>query len=101
MDSLKAAPGVSLVEPSLTYAPTMNRSVGVINAPAAWAAVGGVAHAGAGIKVGVLDTGIDQTHPFLTDNTLTPPAGFPKFAPGNQQITSHKETGPPAYLTRE
>src|SRR6267143_2072785 len=30
LDSLKAGPGVSLVEPSLTYAPTMNRSVGVI-----------------------------------------------------------------------
>src|SRR6266853_1390735 len=74
LDSLKAGPGVSLVEPSLTYTPTMNRSVGVINAPAAWAAVGGVAHAGAGIKVGVLDTGIDQTHPFLTDNTFTPQA---------------------------
>src|SRR6266513_2927812 len=90
LDSLKAGPGVSLVEPSLTYAPTMNRSVGVINAPAAWAAVGGVANAGAGIKIGVLDTGIDQTHPFLTDNTLTPPAGFPKFDPGNQQFTSKK-----------
>src|SRR5713101_7064137 len=89
-DSLRAGPGVTLVEPSLTYAPTMNRSVGVINASAAWTAVGGVAHAGAGIKIGVLDTGIDQTHPFLTDNTLAPPAGFPKFDPGNQQFTSKK-----------
>src|SRR6266568_5161844 len=99
LDSLKAAPGVSLVEPSLTYAPTMNRSVGVINAPAAWTAVGGVANAGAGIKVGVLDTGIDQTHPFLTDNTLTPPAGFPKFDPGNQQFTSRKVIVARVYFT--
>jgi len=99
LDSLKAGPGVSLVEPSLTYAPTMNRSVGVINAPAAWAAVGGVANAGAGIKIGVLDTGIDQTHPFLTDNTLTPPAGFPKFDPGNQQFTSKKVIVARVYFT--
>src|SRR5258708_36162954 len=99
MDSLKAAPGVSLVEPSLTYAPTMNRSVGVINAPAAWAAVGGVAHAGAGIKVGVLDTGIDQTHPFLTDNTLTPPAGIAKVGPGDQEFTSKKVVVRPGYFT--
>ncbi len=99
LDSLKAAPGVSLVEPSLTYAPTMNRSVGVINAPAAWTAVGGVANAGAGIKVGVLDTGIDQTHPFLTDDTLTPPAGFPKFDPGNQQFTSKKVIVARVYFT--
>src|SRR5258708_2218035 len=101
LDSLKAGPGVSLVEPSLTYAPTMNRSVGVINAPAAWAAVGGVAHAGAGIKVGVLDTGIDQTHPFLTDNTLTPPAGFPKFDPRHQQFTTNKPILARAYSTRK
>ena len=99
LDSLKAAPGVSLVEPSLTYAPTMNRSVGVINAPAAWTAVGGVANAGAGVKIGVLDTGIDQTHPFLTDNTLTPPAGFPKFDPGNQQFTSRKVIVARVYFT--
>src|SRR6266542_4108337 len=99
LDSLKAAPGVSLVEPGLTYAPTMNRSVGLINAPAAWTAVGGVANAGAGVKIGVLDTGIDQTHPFLTDNTLTPPAGFPKFDPGNQQFTSRKVIVARVYFT--
>jgi hypothetical protein len=34
-DSLRAGPGVTGVEPSLTYAPSMNRSVGVINASAA------------------------------------------------------------------
>src|SRR5882724_7736707 len=107
-DSLRAGPGVTSVEPSLTYAPTMNRSVGLINASAAWTAVGGVANAGAGIKVGVLDTGIDQTHPFLTDNTLTPPAGFPKFDPGNQRFTSKKVivarvyfTGKPGLFTAE
>src|SRR5438045_5320464 len=99
LDSLTAGPGVSLVARSLSYAPTMNRSVGVINAPAAWAAVGGVANAGAGIKIGVLHTGIDQTHPFLTDNTLTPPAGFPKFDPGNQQFTSKKVIVARVYFT--
>src|SRR5438046_4578076 len=99
LDSLKAGPGVSLVEPSLTYVPTMNRSVGVINAPAAWAAVGGVANAGAGSTIGVLDTGTDQPHPFLTANTLMPPAGFPKFDPGNQQFTSRKVIVARVYFT--
>src|SRR3989442_2579116 len=99
LDSLKAGPGFSLVEPSLTYAPTMTRRAGVITAPAAWTAVGGVANAGAGIKIGVLDTGIDQTHPFLTDNSLTPPAGFPKFDPRNQQFTSKKVIVARVYFT--
>src|SRR5712671_6276867 len=98
-DSLRAGPGVVSVEPSLTYALSMNRSVGVINAPAAWSAVGGVGNAGAGMKIGVIDTGIDQTHPFLTDNTLSPPAGFPKFDPGNQQFTSRKVIVARVYFT--
>jgi minor extracellular serine protease Vpr len=98
-DSLRAGPGVVSVEPSLTYALAMNRSVGVINAPAAWAALGGVANAGAGMKIGVIDSGIDQTHPFLTDNSLNPPAGFPRFDPGNQQFTSKKVIVARVYFT--
>src|SRR5438477_12494082 len=50
LDSLKAGPGVSLVEPSLTYAPTMNRSVRVINDPDAWAAVGRTSIHGSGCQ---------------------------------------------------
>jgi len=30
------------------------------------------------MKIGIIDTGIDFTHPFLTDNSLVPPAGYPK-----------------------
>ena len=99
LDSLRAGPGVTVVEQSLTFRPAMNRSAGVIQAPAAWAAVGGVGNAGAGIKIGVIDTGIDQTHPFLTDNSLKPPAGFPKFDPGNQQFTSKKVIVARVYFT--
>ncbi len=31
-----------------------------------------------GIKIAILDSGIDQNHPSLQYNTLTVPAGFPK-----------------------
>ena len=99
-DSLRAGPGVALVEPSLTYAPSMDRSPTLIGAPVAWAALVGVANAGAGIKVGVIDTGIDETHPFLSDNSLHPPPGFPKFDPGNQQFTSKKVIVARVYFTR-
>src|SRR5947209_3802675 len=65
LDSLKAGPGVSLVEQSLLYHPNMNHSVNIIAAPAMWTALGGAANAGAGVKVAVIDTGIDQRHPFI------------------------------------
>ena len=32
----------------------------------------------AGLKIGIIDTGIDQTHPSFQDALVTPPAGFPK-----------------------
>jgi subtilisin family serine protease len=34
--------------------------------------------AGAGIKIGDIDTGIDQTHPFFNPTGFSYPAGFPK-----------------------
>src|SRR5207249_10932497 len=77
----------------------LNRAVDVLNAPAASTAIARVANAGASIKIGALDTRIDQTNPFLTDNTLTPPAGFPKFDPGNQQFTSRKVIVARVYFT--
>src|SRR5438876_4713949 len=63
---------------SLTIHLDMNRSNTLIGAPTLWAADGGQENAGAGITIGIIDTGIDFTHPFLTDNSLVVPAGFPK-----------------------
>ena len=99
LDSLRGGPGVTLVEPSFTYTMVMDRSPALINAPALWAALGGVNNAGAGMKIGVIDSGIDQTHPFLTDNSLVPPAGFPKFDAGDQQYTSKKVIVAKVYYT--
>ncbi|MBI3278247.1 MAG: S8 family serine peptidase [Acidobacteria bacterium] len=35
---------------------------------------------GAGVKIGVLDTGIEHTHPAFQDATMAPPKGYPKGA---------------------
>ena len=56
----------------------MNRSNALIGSSTLWTADGGQSNAGAGMKIGIIDTGIDFTHPFLTDNSLVPPSGFPK-----------------------
>lgn len=99
LDALRAGPGVVHVEPSATFAPLMNRSIFLINAPALWAAVGGAANAGAGVKVGVIDTGIDRTHPFIDDPAMTAPPGFPKFDPGQAAFTSAKVIVARVYST--
>src|SRR6267378_4563503 len=78
MNHLLNAPGASWVVPDYLYHTEMNRSPALIGAATLWNAVGGQSNAGAGVKIGIIDTGIDQTHPFLTDNTLPALAGFPK-----------------------
>ena len=78
IDHLWQVPGVGNVAPEGLYTVEMNRSPTLIGAPAAWSAVGGQSSAGAGMKIGMIDSGVDNTHPFLTDNSLVLPAGFPK-----------------------
>jgi subtilisin family serine protease len=78
MTALLNTPGNSWVVPDYLFHLEMNRSPTLIGAPTLWNAVGGQSNAGAGVKIGIIDTGIDQTHPFLTDNTLPALAGFPK-----------------------
>ncbi|HEX6897497.1 MAG TPA: S8 family serine peptidase, partial [Bryobacteraceae bacterium] len=77
LNELQALPGVKGVVPGRRYHLNLNRATQLVNGPAAWNALGGTGNAGAGIKIGIIDTGIDQTHPAFQDNSLAIPAGFP------------------------
>src|SRR6185437_5287211 len=48
-------------------------------------ALGGITNAGLGMKIGVLDSGIDQSHPAFQDASLPIPAGFPKCTAGHPE----------------
>jgi subtilisin family serine protease len=78
LNQLTGLPGVISTAYTFTVHVEMNRSPTLIGAQTLWTAVGGQSNAGAGVKIGILDTGIDTTHPFLTDNGLIVPAGYPK-----------------------
>ncbi len=67
---LKTLPGVIGVIPSRHFHRNLDRATQLVNAPGAWSALGGVSNAGAGIKIAILDTGIDQTNPAFQDPTL-------------------------------
>jgi minor extracellular serine protease Vpr len=75
---LRANASVLSVEYNALYRPDMSESYKLINANGAWGSAGGRADAGRGIKVGIIDSGIDATHPFFDPTGFAYPAGFPK-----------------------
>jgi minor extracellular serine protease Vpr len=79
---LQSLPGVASVSQMRRFKANLNRAIGNMNGTLAWNAVGGLSSAGAGIKIGILDTGIDITHPAFQDPSLTMPSGFPKCSTG-------------------
>lgn len=91
--ALSAGPGVAAVTASFLVRPAMNISPALINAPALWSAVGGQNNAGEGIKIGVIDTGVDITNAFLSDtrypNVTQVDACGPFTKPGGKN-TSNK-----------
>jgi subtilisin family serine protease len=82
---LAHVPGVAEVWPSATYHASLDLTPQLIGAPALWGP--SLATAGEGVKIGIIDEGVDQTHPFLSPAGFTMPAGFPK---GNTAFTTAK-----------
>ena len=67
--TLRTAPMVSFAELQGIFRSGAHDDpdLSLIHANEAWTAVGGAANAGAGVKVAVIDSGIDATHPCFDD----------------------------------
>ena len=87
--TLRTSPLVKRAEFEGLYYPTdaNDPDLGIIDAMAAWSQGGGAANAGNGVRVAIVDTGIDQDHPCFDDTGYTAPAGFPR---GQIQYTNNK-----------
>jgi minor extracellular serine protease Vpr len=77
-ETIAGAPMVQQIQYNALYHPNLSESYKIINATGAWTAAGGRSTAGAGIKIGDIDTGIDETHPFFDPTGFSYPDGFPK-----------------------
>src|ERR1035438_6455640 len=71
IDELRAIPGVKSVTPMRRTKAHLNRALQLMDAQTAWNMVGGQSNAGKGIKIAVLDSGIDLTNPAFQDSSLT------------------------------
>jgi uncharacterized protein (TIGR03437 family) len=98
--ALGSLPGVVAVVPMRRF--HLNDQLTLSNVQQAWSSspIGGQSNAGAGLKIAIIDTGIDQTHPSFQDSTLVPPAGFPKWdVPSNSAFTSNKVIVARSYVS--
>jgi minor extracellular serine protease Vpr len=97
---LRSLSGVSAVIPLRRY--HLSDQLSLSNVEQAWgnSAIGGQGNAGKGLKIAVIDTGIDQTHPSFQDSSLTPPAGFPKCdVASNCAFTNNKVIVARSYVS--
>jgi len=76
--ALQAMPGVRRVHAVYEVQPLLDRALPLHHVPEAWDRIGGIDRAGAGARIAILDSGIDQTHPALQDSSMTAPEGFPR-----------------------
>jgi minor extracellular serine protease Vpr len=79
VSALQSIPGVKGAVQVRRYTRSLNRALSLLNAAGAWnlPGVGGAANAGKGIKIGILDDGIEQTNPMFQGFSQPMPAGFP------------------------
>jgi subtilisin family serine protease len=69
----------------LYYPNAVDPDLALIQAPAAWAVGGGAATAGEGVKVAIVDTGIDSGHPCFSDTGYATQAQL-----GDHRFTNNK-----------
>lgn len=97
LDALAALPGVARVVEMQPIRRHAIKALDLVKAPQAWRNVG-EANAGAGVRIAVLDSGIDHQHPAFQDASLSIPAGYPRCAPVDCPFTSNKVIAARSYV---
>ncbi len=88
--NLASIPGVLRVHPVRTFKLSLDHALPLHHVPEAWQQVG-LGNAGAGMKIAMIDTGIDVEHPGFQDPALSVPAGFPRVnADSDLAFTNNK-----------
>ena len=86
LQALSRIAGVATVYPSYSLHARLDRSPELIGADQLWG-LPSFSTAGNGLKIGILDQGIDRSHPFFNPAGYVYPPGFPK---GNAVYTTPK-----------
>ncbi|MCC7153465.1 MAG: S8 family serine peptidase [Bryobacterales bacterium] len=95
---IRTWPGVEGVVRLQAYKRTLNRALDLVNGTKAWQFVGGDGNAGLGRRIGVIDTGIDQTHPAFQDSSLPAVPGGPFCSGPACDYTNRKVIAARSYV---
>jgi subtilisin family serine protease len=95
LGQLEGTDGVAHVYPSVAYSALRSSSPGFIGATELWGPK--LTTAGQGMKIGIIDDGIDRTHPYFNPRGYHMPKGFPK---GRKGFTSAKVIVARAFVPR-
>jgi len=85
--TVRSMPEVLTVVPNRKYHLLLTKSNELMNVPMAFQMGGVEMFAGDGIKIGIIDTGIDHTHVMFDDEGYEIPVGFPR---GDTGFTNNK-----------
>jgi len=72
---LRRIPGVVRVDGNSLFVAQETTNVTAVKAPLIWGP--NLSTAGQGVKIGILDDGIDQSHPYFSAQGFVAPAGYP------------------------
>ena len=87
---IERLPGVRRVLPARRFRLMLDHALPLHKVPEAWERVG-AENAGAGVKIGIIDSGIDAGHPGFQDPELTAPEGFPRYGdPADAEFVNGK-----------
>jgi len=95
VDRLQSVDGVARVYPNVSYHSLRTTTPSFIGAPALWGPQ--LASAGQGVKIGIIDDGVDRVHPYFKARGYKMPRGFPK---GNKRFTDAKVIVARAFAPR-
>ncbi len=93
-------PNVLRVTPVHSVSMLLDRAVVVNKISDAWAQLGGPANAGRGMKIAILDSGVDIGHPGFQNSPLATPDGFPLLnAASDSVFTNNKVIVARSYVS--
>jgi subtilisin family serine protease len=97
---LEKIDGIAEIHRSSLYRPLLYRSPAAIGAPRVWGP--GLDTAGQGMKIAIVDDGIDQRHQFFDPAGYTMPPGFPKgqAAYTTSKVIAARSFPPPSPRSR-